>query len=122
MSNEHPERNEERKAVRGAYAEYSKAGTRLARLFRQEIKRGPLVDMSGSGASFRTTEEIDCDETLFMALRFPQLSGPVKLKAEVCWARQEKKTGIENYTHLIGVRFLEYAPDAAGLIAKAMAE
>ena len=111
-----------RKAVRGGYVEYSKVGTRLARLFRQEIKRGPLVDISGSGVSFRTTEAIDRGESLFMVLRFPQLGEPVKLKAEVCWAREEKKTGIENYTHLIGVRFVEYAPDASGLIIKAMAE
>ena len=122
MSNEQPERSGDRKAVRGAYVEYSKAGTRLARLFHQEIKRGPLVDISNNGVSFRTTETIDHGESLFMALRFPQLGEPVKLKAEVCWVREEKKTGIENYTHLIGARFVEYAPDAAGLIGKAMNE
>ncbi len=57
-----------------------------------------------------------------MALRFPQLGEPIKVKAEVCWVREEKKTGIENYTHLIGVRLVEYAHDASRLITRAMAE
>ena len=120
MPRERSERKQARRAVRRAYVEYSKVGTRLSRLFRPEIRRGPMVDVGKDGVQFRTTELLQQGDIVFMTLRFPDLREPVKLKAEVCWAREEKKVGVENYTHVVGARFVEFTPHAWDLIAAAM--
>lgn len=114
------ERQFPRKAVRRAYVEYSKAGTRLSRLFRPEVLRGPMVDIGRNGVQFRATEALAEGETLYMTLRFPDVREAVKVKALVRWVREEKKVGIENYTHLIGVEFEEFTPRGWDLIASAM--
>ncbi len=111
-----------RKAVRRAYVEYSKAGTRLSRLFRPEIQRGPMVDIGRNGVQFRTTAPYEVDETLYMTLRFPNVREAVKVKARVRWVREQKKVGIENYTHLVGAEFVEFTPRGWDLIASAMKE
>jgi hypothetical protein len=100
--------------------EYSKTGTRLSRLFRPEVQRGPMTDVSKNGVQFRTTERLEPGESLYMTLRFPNVAEPIKLKAEVRWAREDKKVGIENYTHLIGAEFVEFTPHGWDLIAEAM--
>jgi len=120
MAKEKTERKHPRKPMRRAYVEYSRSGTRLSRLFQPEIKRGPLVDVSKDGVRFRTTESLDEDEALYMTLRFPHVREPVKLKVRVCWVREEKKVCIENYTHVVGVQFLEFTPHGWDLIAAAM--
>ena len=122
MTRERSERQEPRKAVRRAYVEYSKSGTRLSRLFQPDIRRGPMVDISKNGVQFRTTEALDSGETVFMTLRFPNMRQPVKVKAEVRWSKEEKKVGVENYTHVVGVHFTEYSPDGWDLIAAAMSK
>ncbi len=122
MTRERSEREVARKAVHRAYVEYSKTGTRLSRLFQPDVRRGPMVDVSSNGVQFRTTEALEIGDPLFMALRFPGLRQPVKLKAEVRWCRREKKIGIENYTHVIGAQFTEYSPDSWELIESAMRE
>jgi len=81
-----------------------------------------MVDISKDGVQFRTTEPLDMDEALYMTLRFSHLREPVKLKVRVCWTRDEKKVGIENYTHVVGVQFLEYTPHGWDLIASAIRE
>ena len=120
MSKEKAERRKPRKPVRRAYVEYSRSGTRLSRLFQPEVKRGPMLDISRDGVQFRTTEKLDVGENLFMTLRFPALREPIKLKSSVRWVREEKKVGIENYTHVIGVQFTEFTPHGWDLIAEAM--
>ena len=120
MSREHADRRFPRKPIHRAYAEYSKAGTRLSRLFHPETLRGPMVDVSKNGVQFRATEPLEIGETLYMALRFPNVREPVKVKAEVRWTREEKKVGIENYTHVIGAEFVEFTPQGWDLIAAAM--
>lgn len=122
MDRERTERAEPRKELRRAYVEYSKTGTRLSRLFQPDVRRGPLVDLSPNGVQFRTTEPLDSGETIFMTLRFPKMREPVKVKAEVRWSRSEKKVGIENYTHVVGVHFVEYSPNGWNLIAAAVRE
>ena len=122
MGKEKTDRKRPRKAVRRAYVEYSRSGTRLSRLFQPEIKRGPMVNISKDGVQFRTTEALDADETLYMTLRFPDIREPIKLKVRVCWIREEKKIGIENYTHVIGAQFLEFTPHGWDLIAAATRE
>ena len=120
MAREHTERQHPRKAVLRAYVEYSKAGTRLSRLFRPEVQRGPMVDISRNGVQFRTTEALNAGENLYMTLRFPDVREPVKLKAEVRWAREDKKVGIENYTHIAGTQFTEYTPEGWDAIVAVM--
>lgn len=122
MARERTERKGPRKAMQKAYVEYSKSGTRLSRLFHPDVRRGPMVDISMDGVQFRATEPLETGDTIFMALRFPSLRQPVKLKAEVCWSREEKKVGIENYTHVIGAHFVEYSPDGWDLIADTIRE
>ncbi len=106
--------------MRRAYVEYSKAGTRLSRLFQPDIRRGPMVDVSKNGVQFRATEPLEQGDVIFMTLRFPDIREPVKVKAEVCWSKEEKKVGVENYTHIVGIHFLEYSPESWDLIAAAM--
>lgn len=123
MSKERKERvnrKPPRKTMRRAYVEYSKSGTRLSRLFRPEVRRGPMIDISKNGVKFRATEFLEPDETLFMTLRFTGVREGVKLKVRVCWSREEKKVGIENYTHIVGAQFVEFTPHGWDLIAGAM--
>ena len=120
MTKDHTQRKPPRKHIRRAYVEYSRSGTRLSRLFQPEIKRGPMINLSKDGVQFRTTEALDIDETLYMMLRFPDIREPVKLKVKVCWVREEEKIGIENYTHVVGVQFLEFTPHGWDLIAAAL--
>ena len=120
MTRQRTERRRPRKTMRRAYVEYSRSGTRLSRLFQPEIKRGPMVNISKDGVQFRTTESLDEGENLYMTLRLPDVREPVKLKVVVCWAREEKKVGIENYTHMIGAQFLEFTPRGWDLIAATM--
>lgn len=122
MGRECTKRGEPRKELHRAYVEYSKSGTRLSRLFQPDVRRGPLVDLSMNGVQFRTTEPLECGETIFMTLRFPNMREPVKVKADVRWSRNEKKVGIENYTHVIGAHFVEYSPNSWDLITTAMRE
>ena len=42
----------------GARATQEGAGTRLSRLFRPEVQRGPITDISKNGVQFRTTEPL----------------------------------------------------------------
>jgi len=81
-----------------------------------------MLDISKNGVQFRTTEALDVGETLFMTLRFPTMPKPVKVKAEVRWCREEKKVGIEDYTHVVGAHFVEYSPEGWDLIAAAIEE
>ena len=120
MSREHTERKYPRKAIHRAYVEYSRAGTRLSRLFRPEVQRGPMTDISKNGVQFRTTEPLAAGEALYMTLRFADVREPVKVKVEVRWSREEKKIGIENYTHVVGGEFVELTPKGWDLIAAAM--
>jgi hypothetical protein len=120
MSGEQVDRREPRKRVRRAYVEYSKSGTRLSRLFQPDIRRGPMVDISNTGVRFRTTERLEPGDALFMTLRFPSVREPVKVKSEVSWCREEKKVGVENYTHVIGARFTECSGAGWKRIATAM--
>jgi len=122
MGKERARRRHARKAVRGAYVEYSKAGTRLSRLFRPEVKRGPMVDLSQDGVCFRATGPLEVGDALYMTLRFANLKESVRLKAVVRWVRPERKVGIEDYTHVIGAQFIEYTPQGWDLIAAAMGE
>jgi hypothetical protein len=114
------ERQTPRRAVRRGYVEYAKAGTRLSRMFKPQVERGPMVDISRSGVQFRTTVLMDVGENLYMTLHFVDAPEPVKLKVVVRWVREDKKVGIENYTHLIGAEFVEFSPHAWDLIAAAM--
>ena len=116
------DRQHPRKAARRAYVEYSKASTRLSRIFRPSVMRGPMVDISRNGVQFRTTEPLEVGEDIYMTLRFPDIREAVKLKAQVRWSREENKVGIENYTHLIGAEFTELTPRGWDLIASAMKE
>jgi len=120
MARDRVDRKNPRKGTRRAYVEYAKIGTRLSRLFKPEVQRGPMVDISRNGVQFRATAPLEIGESLYMTLQFVDSPEPVKLKAEVRWAREEKKVGIENYTHLIGAEFVEFSPHAWGLIAAAM--
>ena len=120
MARETAERRHPRKAVRRAYVEYAKSGTRLSRLFRSEILRGPMVDVGKNGVQFRTTEPLEEGDAIFMTLRFSHMREPIRLKAEVRWVREEKKVGIENYTHVVGVEFKEYTSRGWDLIQTAM--
>jgi hypothetical protein len=79
-----------------------------------------MVDIGRNGVQFRATEALAEGETLYMTLRFPDVREAVKVKALVRWVREEKKVGIENYTHLIGVEFEEFTPRGWDLIASAM--
>jgi Tfp pilus assembly protein PilZ len=79
-----------------------------------------MLNVSKNGVQFRTTEPLGVGETLFMTLRFPNVFKPVKVKAEVCWCKDEKKVGVENYTNIIGTHLTEYNPDSRDLIAAAM--
>jgi len=81
-----------------------------------------MVDISKNGVQFRATEELEAGETIYMTLRFPSLARPVKVKAEVRWCKEEKKVGIEDYTHVIGAHFTEYSPEGWDLIATAIEE
>ena len=109
-----------RKAIHKAYVEYSKSGTRLSRLFHPEIRRGPVVNIGKDGVEFRATEYLEQGEVIFVTLRLATVSEPIKLKAEVRWASEEKKVGVEDYTHIIGAQFVEYTPHAWDLIVTAM--
>ena len=122
MGREQAERKYPRKPIHRAYVEYSKAGTRLSRLFKPDVQRGPMVDVSKNGVQFRTTEPLQHGDALYMTLRFPNMRETVKVKVEVRWTREEKKVGIENYTHVIGAEFLELTPKGWDLIAAAMKE
>jgi len=122
MPKERFERRQPRKPVRRAYVEYSKSGTRLSRLFKPEIRRGPMMDISSGGVRFRTTEALEKGERIFVTLRFPDRREPIKLKAKVCWAREEKKVGIENYSHVVGAQFVEYTPHGWDLITAVLKE
>ena len=119
MSGQRKERKGPRKGVRKGYVEYSKSGTRLSRLFHPEIRRGPIVNVSKDGIEFRTTEFLEQGDIIFMTLRFANVSEPVKLKAEVRWSREEKKVGVEDYTHVLGAQFIEFTPHAWDLLAAA---
>ena len=103
-----------------AYVEYSKTGTRLSRLFKPDVQRGPMIDISKNGVQFRTTEPLTAGEMVYMTLRFANVREPVKVKAEVRWSREEKKVGVENYTHVVGTEFVEFTPKGWDLIAAAM--
>jgi len=120
MASERKERKRPRKAIRRAYVEYSRSGTRLSRLFQTEVKRGPMVNVSKDGVQFRTTESLDENENLYMTVRFPGIREAVKLKVAVRWSREEKKVGVENYTHVVGAQFLEFTPRGWDLIAEAI--
>ena len=120
MLKQRRQRKSPRKAIHKAYVEYSKSGTRLSRLFHPEIRRGPLVNVGRDGVEFRTTEYLDQGEVVFMTLRFAVVPEPIKLKAEVRWCREEKKTGVEDYTHMVGAQFVEFTPHAWDLITAAL--
>jgi len=79
-----------------------------------------MVDISKNGVQFRTTETLQPGDAIYMTMRFPDVPEPVKLKAEVRWVREERKVGIENYSHVIGAQFIEYTPHGWDLIAAAM--
>ncbi len=120
MGRDRAERRHPRKTVRRAYVEYATSGTRLSRLFRPEVRRGPMVDISEDGVQFRTSCPLEVGDAIYMTLRFSNVKEPVSLKAEVRWVREEKKVGIEDYTHVIGAQFIEYTPQGWDLIAAAM--
>jgi len=122
MGREQAERKYPRKPIHRAYVEYSKAGTRLSRLFKPDVQRGPMVDVSKNGVQFRTTEPLQNGDALYMTMRFPNMRETVKVKVEVRWTREEKKVGIENYTHIIGAEFIELTPKGWDLIAAALKE
>ena len=122
MARESIEKTQPRKAIKRAYVEYSKSGTRLSRLFRPEVHRGPMVDVNKEGVQFRTTSALEVGESLYMTLRFAEVPEAVKLKAVVRWVREEKKVGIENYTHVVGAEFTDFTPQAWDLIAAALKE
>lgn len=120
MARERAERQEPRKPTRRAYVEYSKSSTRLSRLFQPDVRRGPMVDISKNGVQFRTTQPLEPGTSLYVTLRFSNVREPVRLKAEVRWAHEDKKVGIENYTHVVGAQFTEYTPRGWDLIEAAM--
>jgi hypothetical protein len=122
MGREQAERKYPRKPIHRAYVEYSKAGTRLSRLFKPDVQRGPMVDVSKNGVQFRTTEPLQNGDALYMTLRFPNVRETVKVKVEVRWVREEKRVGIENYTHVVGAEFLELTPKGWDLITAALKE
>jgi hypothetical protein len=103
-----------------AYVEYAKTGTRLSRLFRPDVQRGPMTDISKNGVQFRTTEPLAAGDVLYMTLHFGTVRESVEVKVEVRWSREEKKVGIENYTHVVGSEFAEITPKGWDLIAAAM--
>ena len=115
-------RREPRTPMRRAYVEYARSGTRLSRLFRLEVRRGPVVDLSKTGVQFRTTEMLESGETIFVTLRLPQSSEAIRAKAVVRRSREERKVGVENYTHVIGAEFVECTPRNWELIAAALQE
>jgi hypothetical protein len=88
MGREQAERKHPRKPIHRAYVEYSKAGTRLSRLFKPDVQRGPMVDVSKNGVQFRTTEPLQHGDALYMTLRFPNMRDTVKVKVEVRWPRE----------------------------------
>ncbi len=122
MGRDRAERRHPRKAVRRAYVEYSKSGTRLSRLFRPDVRRGPMLDISKNGVQFRATALLQAGDVVYMTLRFSNVREPVKVKAEVCWVREEKHVGIENYTQVVGAQFTEYTPHGWDLISSALRE
>lgn len=122
MARENIEKPQTRKAIKRAYVEYSKSGTRLSRLFRPEVFRGPMVDVNKEGVQFRATQALEVGESLYMTLRFAEVPEAIKLKAVVRWVREEKKVGIENYTHVVGAEFTDFTPQAWDLIAAAIKE
>jgi hypothetical protein len=93
--------------VANAYVEYSREGTRLARLFRTRANRGLVHNISKSGIQFRTTERLNDGETLYLKLHFPQVNEVVRAKAQVRWVREEPWAGIESYTHVVGAELIE---------------
>jgi len=122
MARERTDRRYPRRGVRHSYVEYSKAGTRLTRMFRPSVQRGPMVDISRSGVQFRTTESLEIGSTLYLTLRLSDMKEAVKVRSEVRWSREERKVGAENYTHVIGAEFIDFTPRAWDLIAAALRE
>ena len=107
MVTDRVERTHARVPVANAYVEYSREGTRLARLFKTKTNRGLLHNLSKSGIQFRSVESLDEGETLYLKLHLSQPREVVRAKAQVRWAREETWSGIENYTHVIGAEFVE---------------
>ena len=112
MTSEKVERAHSRVQLGSTYVEYSREGTRLARLFKPKVNRGLLHNISKTGLQFRTVEELNEGETLYLKLHFPHLEYPARAKAQVRWVREEPWTGIENYTHVVGAEFTECSSDA----------
>ena len=118
MSPQRTEREHPRKQLANSYIEYSKEGTRLSRLFKSGVKRGLVTNISRTGVQFRTTEPVSENAKLYVTLRFPGVKKAATLRAETRWVLEERKIGVENYTHLVGAQFIEYSPAAWEVLQK----
>ena len=112
MAKPHATRDE-RRELKNAHIEYRREGTALSRLFhRSDARRGLLVNISNGGVQFRTLEPLAEGLRLSATLTLPEVHGAPTLKLQVRWAREERRIGGVEFTHVVGARFIEYSPEA----------
>ena len=116
-------RADERKDLKNGYVEYRAEGTGLAKLFKSgAAKRGLIVNVSRNGLAFRATGRLPIGAKTPVTLVLPGVKTHLQLKGEVRWCREERKMGAVAYTHVIGLRFTEFSPEAWEALNKLLRE
>jgi hypothetical protein len=117
-------RAEDRKKVTSCYAEYRLLGAKkkLWGLIKSPPKRGLVVNISKAGAGMRTIEVIEPEAMLDLTLLLHGVKKPVCVKGKVQWVREERKLGTVTYTHIVGLQFVEYSPEAWQALLKFVGE
>lgn|GEM_PF-2403647 len=73
----------------------------------QEVQKKDTLNVSPSGACFRTSEYLSTDTVLLLVFKFPSLPKPMRAVASVVWCREE-----EDGDYKVGVRYLATRPEA----------
>lgn len=120
MADDRGKRAEPRKALRNAHVEYAKQKGFVGRLFGSQTRKGLIVNLSKGGLAFRTVEDVRADTRLELSLVFPENKGECKVKAATRWVLQERRIGLENYTHIVGAKFVEFSPEAWTIVQRVL--
>jgi len=78
-----------------------------------EIKKKDTLNISQSGACFRTSEYLATDTVLLLVFKFPSLPKPMRAVASVVWCREE-----EEGDYKVGVRYLATRPETLAPLLK----
>ncbi len=122
MARDTNEREDVRKKLTNAHAEYRPFGVRKLGFFKPAKKRGLVVNISKQGLGMRLCEPIKPETELEVSVELPGAKETLQFRIRVEWIKEERKIGSVTYTHLISAKFTEFSPQAWRAVLKILGE